>query len=78
MPKKYYIAYDSKPIGKDAEGHTIFSARQETKVYDLSNLSELKDFAKKILDLNLEGYRTRANLAREREDLGIDTAELFK
>lgn len=78
MSKKFYIAYDSKIMGKDAEGHTIFSARRETKVYDLSQPSELKAFVAKLVELNLEGYRTRANLAIDRESLDVDLAELFK
>lgn len=78
MLKKFYIAYDSKIMGKDADGHTIFSARQQTKVYDLSQPSELKAFVAKLVELNLEGYRTRANLDIERESLDVDLAELFK
>jgi hypothetical protein len=78
MQKKFYIAYDSKIVGKDADGHTIFSARQQTKVYDLSQPSELKDFVAKLVELNLEGYRTRANLAIDRDDLDVNVSELFK
>ena len=78
MQKTFYIAYDSKIMGKDADGHTIFSARQQTKVYDLNQPSELKQFVAKLVELNLEGYRTRANLAIERESLDVDLAELFK
>lgn len=76
--KKFYIAYDSKVMGKDADGKTIFSSRQETAVYDLSTPAGLKAFAMKLVELNVEGYRTRANLAIERDASDLGLAELFK